>query len=240
MDESIIRVRGLKRKFGYKEALRGIDLDIKKGEFVVLLGPNGAGKSTLLFILSDLLKPSSGRVYIKGTELGNGIKGVKSSIGFVSHRCFLYPHLTPFENLCFYGRIFGIPHLKERVGDLLEMVGLSGRRHDPTFTLSRGMMQRLSLARAILHRPEILLLDEPFSGLDRRYIRTMTQILHGFTECNGTIVMTTHDIERGIGMGTRFILLSNGRIISDRSKDGSEVDYSEIASLMGMDGDEIS
>ncbi len=232
MRDEIIKISRLNRSFGHRKALRNINLSIKAGEFVSLLGCNGAGKSTLISILSALLKPSSGKVYIKGRDVQNDSNGLRSSVGLVSHKGFLYPYLTVTENLRFYGRLFGVSRLKVRTEELLEEVGLYNKRNDAVFTLSRGMLQRLSIARAVIHTPEILILDEPFSGLDQKYIGTITALLQGFNTKGGTVIMTTHDLDRGVKLGGRFIVLYSGRVVLDRVKGLDDDIKSEISSLL--------
>lgn len=236
MGSPVIKTRCLRKTFGHKDCLRGIDLDIEAGEFCFLLGANGAGKSTLLLILSGLLKPSSGKIYIKGEDMQKNNNGLRSSIGLVSHRGFLYPHLTVLENLKFYGNLFSIPCLKQRTEEILEGVGLLQRMNEPVYSLSRGMHQRLALARAVLHHPEILLLDEPFSGLDQRYREKVTNLLYEYNREGGTIIMTTHTLDEGLEVGSRFVLLSNGRVVLNRVKDSGTRVLDDITSIICEEG----
>ena len=157
----MIHVESLVKSFGHTCALRSIDLEVAEGEFLTVVGPNGAGKTTLLRILATLLNPTSGRVRINGLDLSPGDSEVRRQIGFVSHQPLIYGNLTVEENLRFYARIYDVQPLDQRVDMLLDLVGLDGRRHSLARTLSRGMQQRLSVARGIIHEPRILLFDEP-------------------------------------------------------------------------------
>ena len=214
----MIHVEGLVKSFGHTYALRSIDLQVAEGEFLTVLGPNGAGKTTLLRILATLLNPTSGRVRIHGLELNPGDAEVRRQIGFVSHQPLIYGNLTVEENLKFYARIYDVQPLDQRVDMLLDLVGLEGRRHSLGRTLSRGMQQRLSVARSIIHEPRILLLDEPFTGLDQQ----ATRMLHGLLQAVGakshTVVMTTHNLEQGLALCDRLIMLSRGSIVYESDK----------------------
>ena len=162
----MIEVSQLTKSFGPRHALAGVDLHVAPGECVVLCGPNGAGKTTLLRILATLARPTSGDVRIAGLDPAKAGADVRRQIGFLSHRTLLYDDLTAEQNLAFYARMYAIPDAQARIDDLLERVGLTARRHDLVRTYSRGMQQRLAVARAVLHRPALVLLDEPYTGLD--------------------------------------------------------------------------
>jgi heme exporter protein A len=175
MSEPAIRVEQLTRRFGVVTALDRLELTIGAGEAVAVLGANGAGKSTLLRVCGTLLRPSAGRVRVFGTDVAAGSARVRRRLGVLSHQSFLYPDLTPVENLDFYARMYAVE--PARVGDMLDRVGLSGWAQRPVRTLSRGLEQRTSLARALLHRPDLLLLDEPFSGVDVEAVRQIENLL---------------------------------------------------------------
>jgi len=214
----MIEARALVKSFGYRAALAGVDLSVAAGEFVTLLGPNGAGKTTLLRILAALTRPTSGAVRIAGLAPARAGEEVRRRVGFLSHRSLLYEDLTAEQNLRFYARMYDLPDEGSRVADLLERVGLVARRHDLVHVLSRGMQQRLAIARALLHRPRVLLLDEPYTGLDL----SATQVLNGFlaeqVEQGGAVLLTTHNLERGLAVGGRMLVLARGRLVYDERR----------------------
>ncbi|MGI6679250.1 MAG: ABC transporter ATP-binding protein [Dehalobacterium sp.] len=201
----MIRGDHISLSLGGKMILRDISLTLAPGEFALLLGPNGAGKSTLLKVLSHIQKPSTGNVAIQG------------QIGVLAHRSFLYDRLTAYENLKFYGHLFQVPRLSERIATLLEQVGLSFFAHEPVHTFSRGMVQRLAIARAVLHDPEILFLDEPFTGLDQKGTLLLEQVLEEMHWRRKTILMVTHSFEQGMERVNRLLIMKNGRMIFDDS-----------------------
>lgn len=215
-----IQVSGLTKSFGPHRVLRGVDLVVHAGEFVALLGPNGAGKTTLIHILATLGRPTGGDVLVAGHSVKGDPRLIRRSLGLVSHQTFLYGDLTAEENLRFYGALYRVPHLDERVRYLLEKVGLYERRRDVVRTFSRGMQQRLSIARAILHDPPILLLDEPDTGLDQQAIRMLAELLSVFGAESRTVLMTTHQLERARELGTRVAILAGGRLCLDERVDG--------------------
>lgn len=208
----MIHVRELTRSYGPIYALCGVDLDVEAGESVTIVGPNGAGKTTLLRILATLLKPSSGEVRINGVNLSTGSYDIRARIGFASHRSLVYDNLTLEENLVFYGRLYGVPALTARTEDVLRTVGLLSRRRSRAGTLSRGMQQRLSLARAIIHKPDLMLLDEPYAGLDQEAAEMLEVLLDAVRREARTVIMTTHDLERGLSRADRVVILTRGRI----------------------------
>jgi len=218
----MITVRGLSKRFGAKWALRDVNLDVSQGEFLTIFGPNGAGKTTLIRILGTLSKPSSGEVSINGIPLRRAAVALRRSIGVVSHQTFLYPDLTAEENLLFYGRMYAIPNLLSRVDEVLELVRLTGRRHDPVRTYSRGMQQRLSIARAILHDPAIMLLDEPFTGLDPEASATLSEVFRRLVREERTVLMTTHDLGHGLELADRVAILFRGRVVYQATRDELE------------------
>lgn len=212
---SSVEIRDLFKSFGPHTALAGVTLSIGTGEFVTLVGPNGAGKTTLLRILATLLRPTSGTLRIAGLDPARDGAEVRRRIGFLSHRTLLYDDLTAEQNLRFYARMYGLPDASARIDELLEQVGLADRRHDLVRTFSRGMQQRLAVARAVLHRPSILLLDEPYTGLDPQATDALSALLGELAGEGCTILLTTHDLERGLSVGHRVIVLSRGRVVYD-------------------------
>ena len=224
-----IEVHGVTKSFGYHLVLRGIDLQLKRGEFLAIFGRNGAGKTTFLKVLATLLKPSSGSVRLAGLDLNDNSMEIQRKIGVVSHQTFLYDELTAYENLRFYGRMYDVPDLEERVHELIAKVGLTSRIHDRVRTLSRGMQQRLAIARAMVHDPSILLLDEPETGLDQYASAMLRELLVTFDAEERTVVMTTHSLERGLQMGNRTVILSKGRIAYEGSnKDLNLTELQEV------------
>lgn len=209
----IIEVQKLEKKFGYKTVLRKMDLSLIKGEFLALFGPNGAGKTTLIHILCALMQPSAGRAWVAGFDTRDDRQAVSRTVGVISHQPYLYPHLTAFENLKFYGTMYGVERLNERIEQLIAMVGLEAVADERVQNFSRGMQQRLSVARAIIHGPAILLLDEPYTGLDQHGAETLRQILLHFRSEGKTIVMTSHDLNKGLELCHRAAILNSGRLI---------------------------
>lgn len=217
--EPLLQIRGLEKSFGHKKALNGIDLTVRKGEFLALFGPNGAGKTTLLKAISTIIRPTRGEIYFQGNLIDENSIVLRSSIGLVSHNTLLYEDLTAYENLVFYSRMYGVDGWKKRVEQVLHTVGLYHRKDDVVRTFSRGMLQRLSIARAILHEPEILLLDEPYTGLDAQAIKILDELLESLKDGNRTFIMTSHDIHKGFEHATRLSILNSGKIVFDRYKD---------------------
>jgi heme exporter protein A len=209
----MIDVKGLSKSFGRNRVLRSIDLMVKTGECVAIFGPNGAGKSTLLQILAGAMKPTAGKVRIGGIDTAEDPISTRRSIGFVSHLPLLYSELSALENLTFYGHMYDVPDLSDRIKEILSQVGLSFRAHDSVRIFSRGMIQRLALARALLHSPQVLLLDEPFTGLDHKAGQVLREILQHVINTEGTVLMATHDFERGLELCHRACILTSGRIV---------------------------
>ena len=219
----MIEIRGLVKSFGHKAILKGMDLEVADGQFLTLVGPNGAGKTTLIRILATLSKATSGTVLMDGFDLGDESVDIRRRMGLVSHQTLLYEDLTPDENLRFYGRMYDVPDSEDRIEAVLQQVGLEGRRHDPVRTFSRGMQQRLAIARAILHQPSILLLDEPDTGLDQHAAEMLHELLATVGTGDRTVLMTTHNLERGLSMGDRVAILAEGRIAYGADKDALDV-----------------
>ena len=208
----MIEVHRLYKRFGPKTVLRDLEFQVAQGEFVALLGPNGAGKTTFLRILSSLSRPTLGEVKIAGHRLPHQAAEVRQRLGVVSHMPLLYGDLTAEENLQFYGRLYSIPSLQQRIEAILEQVGLLNRRKDLVRTFSRGMQQRLAIGRAVLHDPEVLLLDEPHTGLDQDACEMLDGALKQVAARGRTVVMTSHDLARAQDLASRFDVLTRGRI----------------------------
>jgi len=208
----MIEVRGLVKRFGVKSVLRGLNFSVQPGEFVALLGPNGAGKTTFLRILASLSRPSLGQVQVAGFSLPGQAASVRRRLGVVSHLPLLYGDLTAEENLQFFGRMYALPDMPRRIDEVLEMVGLAARRRDLVRTFSRGMQQRLAIGRAVLHNPEVMLFDEPYTGLDQQASEMLDTVLREVAARGRTVVMTSHDLARAEDLATRFDILSRGLI----------------------------
>jgi heme exporter protein A len=209
---AVVEVRKLIKRFGLKTVLRGLDFRVEAGEFVVLLGPNGAGKTTFLRILASLSRPTLGDVRVAGYRLPNQAAAVRRRLGVVSHLPLLYGDLTAEENLRFYGRMYSIPGLEPRVTEVLALVGLAARRRDLVRTFSRGMQQRLAIGRAVLHDPDVMLFDEPHTGLDQDASAMLDNVLREVAARGRTVVMTSHDLARAADLASRFDVLSRGII----------------------------
>lgn len=214
----MIEVRNLVKRFGGKTVLRGLEFDVQPGEFVALLGPNGAGKTTFLRILASLSQATLGQVRVAGYNLPNQSAAVRARLGVLSHLPLLYGDLTAEENLQFYGRLYGVPALHKRIREVLEMTGLIARRHDLVRTFSRGMQQRLAIGRAIIHDPEVMLFDEPYTGLDQDASLMLDKLLKTVAAQGRTVVMTSHDLARAQDLATRFDILSRGTIAASATR----------------------
>lgn len=211
--EHHIEARGLNKKFGYKTALRNIDLFLKEGDSLALFGPNGAGKSTLIQVLCSLLQPTSGRVRIAGYEARHNREALHQIIGLIAHQTFLYPHLTAYENLKFYGTMYGVARINERIPEVLDLVDLSDYKNDIVQNFSRGMQQRLSIGRAIIHDPVIMFLDEPFTGLDQQGREDFIRLILQCRDQGKTVIMASHDLQLGIELCDRAAILKAGKMV---------------------------
>jgi heme exporter protein A len=214
----MIKVQKLVKRFGSKIVLRGLDFEARRGEFVAILGPNGAGKTTFLRILATLSRSTMGVVQIAGFALPSQAAAVRARLGVITHLPLLYGDLTAEENLTFYGRMYNILDQKLRVTEVLDAVGLKERRYDLVRTFSRGMQQRLAIARAILHNPDVMLLDEPHTGLDQDACDRLDGLLREVAGRGRTVVMTSHDLARVENLATRFDVLSRGVIVASTQR----------------------
>jgi heme exporter protein A len=218
-----IEVRKLTKAFGHQAALRGVDLHVDEGEFLALFGPNGAGKTTLIRVVSSLTRPTTGTVQVRGEDLGKAGTTLRKHIGLISHNPLLYGDLTPDENLRFFARMYDLPDAAARIDAVLDQVGLVARRRDPVRTFSRGMVQRLAIARAILHDPAIMLLDEPYTGLDLQAADMLRAVLEEFAASNRTVILTTHNLEQGLEMCDRAAILNRGRVAWQGARAGLDL-----------------
>ncbi len=225
----MIEVRRLVKTFGLKPVLRGLDLHLEAGEFVALLGPNGAGKTTLLRILASLARPSLGEVRLAGHRLPGDAAAVRRILGVVSHQPLLYGDLTAEENLRFYARMYSVPRADRRIDEVLAIVGLDRRRRDRVREYSRGMQQRLAIGRAVLHDPQILLFDEPHTGLDQEASAMLDGVLKQVAGRGRTVLMTSHDLLRAADLASRIDILSGGVIA--RSISRAQPEWDDLPSL---------
>lgn len=234
MSRPYLEIYGIKKSFGLKPVLRGVDLALDTGERMAMLGANGAGKTTLLRILAGLTRPASGNVSIDGLDLLRQTREIRHKVGFVAHQPYLYEDLTALENLIFFARMYAVEQPQQRATELLQRVGLSKKTRERAGSLSRGQSQRLALARALLHSPELLLLDEPDTGLDQGGLELLDELLQEHHARGGSILFTTHDLESALASSDRVVMLSNGRMAYQEETAGLEREsirrvYQEVA-----------
>jgi len=218
-----LEIKGLKKSFDLKPILRGVDLFLDQSECMALLGANGAGKTTLLRILAGLVKPSAGCVCVGGLDIERDAQQLRRVVGFVAHQPYLYDELTALENLLFFGRMYTVKQARERASELLQRVGLAKRAGERVAALSRGQVQRLALARALLHSPRLLLLDEPDTGLDEQGNELLEALLHEHVERGGTTLFTTHNLDRALKLSDRIGMLAGGRVVYQQETGGLEL-----------------
>ena len=224
--DQAVQIEGLRKSFGSHLALRGVDITARRGEFLTIFGPNGAGKTTLLRVLATITRPSAGKVRVSGLEAGKDSTEIRRRVGYVPHQTLLYDDLTAYENLKFYGRMYDVPDLESRIQALADRMGLTSQLHRLVRTLSRGIQQRFSIVRALLHDPSLLLLDEPETGLDQQASAMMVEMLDAGTR---TVIMTSHRLEGGLELADRVVILASGRVTYDEPK--SALDSSAFAGV---------
>jgi heme exporter protein A len=217
----MIQARGLVKTFGIRPVLRGVELQIARGECVALLGANGSGKTTLIRILAALSRPTRGDVQIGGWALPKEAAHIRAHLGYLGHLPLLYDDLTAAENLTVFARLYGVP--AERIPAALEQVGLGKRARDQAGAFSRGMQQRLGIARALLHTPDVLLFDEPYTGLDVNGAAMLDAIIREQKAAGRTIFMTSHDLERTIALCDRILIMNRGVIARELANEGVTV-----------------
>jgi len=211
-DAMALEVRELSRTFGARKALDRVSFEVPRGAFVSIFGPNGAGKTTLLKILSTLATPSSGKAAVLGYDVVEDAVPLRERIGFISHNPLLYPDLSAEENLEFFAELYCLEDPKGRIRELLTAVELDHRRLDLVSSFSRGMLQRLSIARALLHAPEVIFLDEPYSGLDPHAMDILDSLIAQVREQH-TFVMVSHDLAKGLELCSHALILAKGKIV---------------------------
>lgn len=219
MVEAVLETRNLSKYFGDFPALRSVTLRIAGGEPVLIYGPNGAGKTTLLRVMASLTAPSEGEVLLGGLRMDRHPSACKARIGFVSHSTFLYSDLTVRENLLLAGKLFNLPSLEEKIDWALGLFGLRERAPQRVRSLSRGLQQRATLARALLHNPDFLLLDEPFTGLDAESSAGLEDLLRRLAEQGKAVVFSTHRFAQGAAIARRCVVLERGRVRYDGPPD---------------------
>ena len=210
-----IDVRGLRKSYGRVGVLRGLDLQVPWGETLAILGPNGSGKTTLIKTLATLTRPDGGSVRVAGYDVPRHGKLARASIGVVTHDSMLYEQLTGMENLKLFARMFDLNDVEHRAASVADRLGMASRLSQRAGTMSHGMRKRLSIARALLHDPPILLMDEPESGLDQEALAILERIISESASSNRTVILTTHNLERGAALARRAVILSRGRIAFD-------------------------
>lgn len=210
-----VGISSVSKAFAARPVLRNIDLDVQRSQSVCLCGVNGAGKTTLLRIIAGLLHPDAGSIALNGYSLRKDPGKAKPQLGVILHKSMVYLDLTVCENLSFFATLYAVKDSAVRVKELIHDVGLDAYRYDKAGILSRGLLQRLAIARALVHRPKILLADEPFTGLDSEASKYLLSVFAEFTGAGGTIIMTTHDINAGLQCCRRVVVLDNCRIIFD-------------------------
>ena len=214
-DSTVIDISSVSKTFAARPVLKNIDFCIARGQSVCLCGVNGVGKSTLLRIITGLLQPDEGSVRICGYSVAGDPEKTKPRLGVISHKSMVYSDLTVFENLSFFANLYGVKNSTARVKELLADVGLMPYRYDKAGILSRGLLQRLAIARALVHQPTVLLADEPFTGLDADACKHLISVLSDFAQNAGTILMTTHDINIALKCCDRAVVLDKGSLIFD-------------------------
>ena len=220
----LLQATEITKRFGHRTVLNGINLEVHAGQVVCIFGPNGAGKTTLIKILSTLVRPTSGGLQVGGVDAVANAMYVRPTLGVMVHEPLAYLELTPYENLRFFGKLYGVDALHQRITALLNVVGLTQFTHEQMKFFSRGMTQRFMIAKALIHDPLLLFFDEPFSGLDANAKRLLLKRIE-FERSHGKgIVLTTHDTELGYVTGSRFLFLINGTIETVATKDEIKAD----------------
>ena len=216
-----IRLKAVSKAFGAQLALAGVDLEVLPGSYVAVMGANGAGKTTMLKVISGLAAPTSGSVTIAGIEMRKAGPKLRAQVGFVSHETMLYADLTTRENLRFHAKLFGLPHPKDAAERAAERLDVAHVLDKPVRSLSRGTRQRVALARALIHDPSVILLDEPYTGLDEAAAASLSQLLELLATPERIVMLTLHDVVRALSGPRRLLVLSGGRVALDEATDGS-------------------
>jgi ABC-type multidrug transport system ATPase subunit len=214
LDFDRVELADISRNFGRRRAVSHVTLSVGRGEILGLLGPNGAGKSTLLGMIATLVAPTSGRIVYGGVEARRIGAAIRGRIGVLAHELHLYPELSARQNLTFFAELHGLS-AASLVAPALAAAGLEDRGDDPVAAFSRGMRQRLALERALLHAPRLVLLDEPFTGLDDRAVRIVADRLRRLAAGGAIVLLATHDLDLAEGLITRMAIMRGGRLLAD-------------------------
>ncbi len=217
--KEILKIDRVQKSFGKTRVLKGITFSLMEGEFLTIIGPNGAGKTTLLNCISQNIKEDSGKIFFKGKEVRDAQSDFKEKINYISHNLFLYDQLTPLENLLFFRDLYNLDISEEKILELLKKVDLFKFRNKPVSTFSRGMKQRLTIVRAILNNPEVILLDEPFTGLDIRASEILSKMLLELKNKSRSVLMITHNLIQAKKLSDRILGLNKGVILFELKKD---------------------
>ena len=235
--QQLLTVERLTKLYDQRPVLRNVSFTLPAGQALALFGPNGAGKTTLLRVLATLTSPSSGAATVAGLDLASEAEAVRFRIGYIGHRPHLYEELTARENLLFFARMYGLRDGPDRAERLLARIGLTAKARDRVGNFSRGQLQRLALARGILHEPSLLLLDEPDTGLDAGALSLLGDLVRDQQTRGGSVLLTTHAIERGLALAATTLILSRGRIV--HSSPSSELTAERVVALYTR-GEEVS
>ena len=211
--ELALESQDIQKKFGHFSALGGVSIQIPRGEFVTLFGRNGAGKTTFLKIAATLMRPTHGTLRIEGIDIRKEPERARRHIGFLSHNTFIYRDLSAIENLRFFCRLYGVDGSDDRLMGLLERVGLRRRANDAVRAFSRGLQQRMGIARVLLHDPSLILLDEPYTGLDGQAVAMLNAVLDEIVAAGRTVILTTHDLEQGLRAASRALVMDRGKVV---------------------------
>ena len=224
-----IQVKGLTKTYGAQVILKDLDLDVPWGAFLTVFGTNGSGKTTLIKVLATLSRPAKGQISLAGFDLKENAAGIRRNIGMVTHQPMLYGDLTALENLKFHGKMFGLKDLDERIENATQIMGLGRFLTKRVSTLSHGMQKRVSLAKATLHDPPILLLDEPETGLDQEALGMLRDVMVAGDRGRRTVLMVTHSVERGLALGNRVAILAGGKIAFHENRDRVDEEEFKVA-----------
>jgi len=218
-----LKSENIQKTFGHFVALAGITMEVRRGEFLAVFGRNGAGKTTFLKVAATLARPTQGKLSIDGVSIEDEPERVRSKIGFLSHNTYIYRYLSPAHTLRFFASLYRVSDAETRIPALLERVGLTRRANDPVRAFSRGLQQRIGIARTFLHNPSLVLLDEPYTGLDANAVQMLNDLLDETVRAGHTVILTTHDIEHGLRAATRAAIIDRGKLVFDGEADGAGI-----------------